>query len=88
MNITIDLPTLIDRAKRQSGVTFGQMANEMHVHQPRINEWRHNKGEPTSEQIAYMADKAKLPILDTLSALKPEWAHIWKKAAEQVTSLK
>lgn len=85
MIITIDLPTLIDRAKRQSGMTFGQMAHEMHIHQPRINEWRHNKGEPSSDQIAYMADKADLPILETVAALKPEWAHVWQKAAARAT---
>lgn len=87
MIIPINLSILIDMAKRESGMTFGTLANEMHIHQPRLNEWRHNKGEPSSDQIAYMADKAGLPILETVAALKPEWANVWTKAKQQVTSL-
>lgn len=87
MNISIDLPTLIDVAKRKSGLTFGQMAEEMHIHQPRLNEWRHHKGAPSSDQVAYLADKAGLPIIETVMAIKPEWAHVWSKAAENMHSL-
>ena len=85
MNISIDIPTLIDVAKRKSGLTFGQLAEEMHVHQPRLNEWRNHKGSPSSDQIAYMASKAGLPIIETVKALRPEWAHVWEKAKSETS---
>ena len=85
MNISIDIPTLIDVAKRKSGLTFGQLAEEMHVHQPRLNEWRQNKGAPSSDQIAYMASKAGLPIIETVKALRPEWAHVWEQAQSETS---
>ena len=85
MNISIDIPTLIDVAKRKSGLTFGQLAEEMHVHQPRLNEWRQHKGAPSSDQIAYMASKAGLPIIETVKALRPEWAHVWEQAKSETS---
>lgn len=83
MNISIDVPMLIAKAKQESGLTFGQMAEEMHRSRTRISEWLSAKAEPTSDDIAYLADKARLPIIDTVVALRPEWAHVWRKAVSQ-----
>lgn len=88
MEISINVPTLIDRAKRESGMTLGQMAKEMHKSQTRFSEWLSGKAEPGTDEIAYLADKAKLPILDTVQALKPTWAHIWARAAEQAKEVR
>jgi len=85
MNISIDIPMLIAKAKQESGMTYGQMAEEMHRSRTRISEWLTAKAEPTTDDIAYLADKAQLPIIETVAALKPEWAHVWKKAVSQVS---
>lgn len=87
MNISIDVPMLIARAKSESGLTLGQMAKEMHVSQPRLSEWIKGQASPSADQIAYLADKANLPILETIAALRPMWAEVWKKAAESVSTL-
>lgn len=87
MNISIDVPMLIAKAKQESGLTLGHMAKEMHVSQPRLSEWIKKQAEPSADQIAYLADKANLPILETIAALRPQWANIWKKAAESVSTL-
>lgn len=78
--LTIDTPALINKAKVESGMTYGQMAEEMHIKQARISEWIKAKASPTTDQIAYLATKARLPIIETVVALKPEWAHVWKNA--------
>lgn len=80
MQISIDQATLVAFAKAKSGMKLGEMAKEMHVHQTRLSEWQNNKGGPTTDQIAYLADKAGLPIIETIASLKPEWAHVWRKA--------
>lgn len=80
MQITIDQPTLIELAKRKSGMNQNDMAAELNISSPRISEWRKMKSEPTAEQIAYLAGKAELPIIETLIALQPRWAHVWEKA--------
>lgn len=80
MILTIDTPALINKAKVESGMTYGQMAEEMHIKQARISEWIKAKASPTTDQIAYLATKARLPIIETVVALKPEWAHVWKNA--------
>lgn len=87
LNISIDVPTLINKAKQNSGQNFGTMAAEMHIFQTRISEWLKGKGSPSTDQIAYLAEKADLPIVETVAALRPEWAHVWKRAAEQVQKL-
>ena len=82
LNISIDTPTLIDLAKRKSGMRLQDMADEMHISQPRISEWKSQKkgAEPSADQIAYLASKAGLPIIETLIALRPQWAHVWERA--------
>jgi transcriptional regulator with XRE-family HTH domain len=87
MNISINLPTLIDRAKRESGLTLGQMAKEMHKSQTRFSEWLAGKAEPGADEIAYLADKANLPIIETVQALRPTWSTVWGKALEQGRNL-
>ena len=86
MQISMDVPTLIDRAKRESGMTLGQMAKDLHKSQTRISEWLASKAEPSTDEIAYFADKAKLPIIETVIALKPQWTAVWKRAASQCHS--
>lgn len=87
MILTINVPMLVVRAKEQSGLKLGEMAKEMHVAPARLSEWMAERGNPSTDQIAWMADKADLPINETLAALRPEWAAVWKKAAAQITSL-
>ncbi len=82
MNITIDNRTLIDQAKYKSGLAFGEMAREIGVSQNRISEWRTGKSELGTDEVAYFADKAGLPILDTVMALRPKWAHVWAHAKD------
>lgn len=84
MQIAIDLPMLIERAKQVSGRSLKEMAAEMHISQSRISEWKKGKFLPDASEIAYFADKADLPILPTVVELErqlnPLYAAVWQKA--------
>lgn len=78
---------LIAKAKTTSGLKLGDMASEMHVAPARLSEWLKGSREPTADQIAYLADKAELPIIETVAAMRPEWAHVWKRASDKIRTL-
>ena len=83
MEISIDYRMLIERAKQRSGMTLAQMAEEMGVSKARVSEWRNGRFEPGVEEVAYFADKAEVPILETVMTLKPRMASVWRHAMEQ-----
>lgn len=87
MILTINIPMLVAKAKHESGMKLGDLAKEMHVAPARLSDWMAERGNPTTDQIAYMADKANMPIIETVAALRPEWAKVWGRAKSQIASL-
>lgn len=75
---------LITAAKKHSKLTFGQMAKELEVHQDRITEWKKGTFQPSAGVLAYFAEKAGLPVLETVAEIEeqfdPRFSHIWAKA--------
>lgn len=75
---------LIDLAKKHSGMTLGEMAKELGIRQERISEWKKGTFKPEAGELAYFAEKAELPILETVAEIEeqfdPRFAHIWAKA--------
>lgn len=84
MQISIDTPSLIDRAKRVSGLSYGEMAEQLGKSRARISEWISGKAEPSTDEIAYLAEKAGLPIIKTVAALKPAFAPLWLRAEAEI----
>lgn len=80
MNIT----DLINLAKKNSGMSLGQLANELSVRQARLSEWKSGERKPDANEIAFFADKAGLPVLETVAEIEeqfdPRFSHIWAKA--------
>lgn len=80
----MDTKTLIDLAKRNSGMSFGEMAAELGYAQQKISEWRKGSFEPSAGVLAYFAEKAGLPVLQTVAEIEeqfdPRFAPIWAKA--------
>lgn len=80
----MDVKTLIDLAKDRSGLTLGQLAAELGKNQNRISEWRTGKATPDVNELAYFADKAGLPVLETVAeleaSLSTRYAPIWQAA--------
>lgn len=75
---------LIDLAKKTSGISLGQMATELEVHQNRISEWKAGKRKPDAAEIAYFAEKAGLDVAMTLmevqKTLEPRFSEMWERA--------
>lgn len=86
LKISIDVPMLIDLAKRKSGLCLGQMANELRVSASRLSEWKGKKSEPSAEQVSYLAIQAGLPVMQTLATLQPESVELWRKIASSIIS--
>ena len=80
----MDTKTLIDLAKKNSGMSLGDMAKELGYHQAKITEWKKGTFEPSAGVLAYFAEKAGLPVLETVAQIEeqfdPRFAHIWAKA--------
>jgi DNA-binding XRE family transcriptional regulator len=78
------LDALIDQAKKKSGLTYGEMAAALGVRQDRITEWKSGKHQPRAGTIAYFADLAGLPVLETVAVIEGQFderlAPIWKRA--------
>lgn len=83
----MNLSSLIDTAGANVG-SLGILAQELGKSRSRISEWKSGKFRPDANEIAYLADKAGLPVIETLAEveaeLNPQYAAIWKKAVRQI----
>lgn len=88
MEIKITVESLIDHARANSGLSFGELAAQLDRNQTRISEWRKGKAKPDASEIAFFAEKAGFPILETVAELEaelhPKYAHIWKNAVSNM----
>jgi transcriptional regulator with XRE-family HTH domain len=79
---------LINRAKTESGMKLGDMANELHVTPSTITAWKKGDYKPSASEIAYLAEKARLSVLETLAEIeteqRPDLAAVWKRAVSQL----
>ena len=89
MNVQMTVAALLDRARDQSHMSFGDMAKELGRNQTRLSEWRAGKAKPEASEIAYFADKAGFKGVDLFEAvaeieqqLRPQYAHLWQRAIE------
>lgn len=75
---------LIDAAVKHSGQTQGEIAAELMVKPARLSEWKSGDRKPDANEIAFFAEKAGLPVLETLAEVEAEldarYSHIWAKA--------
>lgn len=80
----MNIRELIDLAKERSGMTLGQLADDLGKNQNRISEWRVGKATPDAGTIAYFANKAGLPVFETVAEIEAQLdkrhAPIWQAA--------
>jgi transcriptional regulator with XRE-family HTH domain len=85
----MEIKYLIDAAKEKSGQSLGELADEMHISQTRISEWKKGKYRPGASQIVFLAEKANLPAIKVLAEIEGEWepsmASYWQKAVTQLS---
>lgn len=79
----MDLPELLDAAKRRKG-SLKDIAADLGMHPNRLSDWRAGRLKPSASEIAYLAECAGLPVLETVadieSQLDSQHAGIWKRA--------
>ena len=79
----MDLPELLDAAKRRKG-SLKEIAADLGMHANRLSDWRAGRLKPSASEIAYLAECAGLPILETVadieSQLDSQHSGIWKRA--------
>ena len=84
----MNIKDLIDAAKNKSGMQLGQIAEEMHIPQAKLSEWKKGKYRPGASQIIYLAERAELPAIKILAEFEaethPELAGFWKRAVSEL----
>src|SRR3990167_9528647 len=80
----MQIATLIDMAKKRSGMTLGEMAAEIGISQNRITEWKKGQHQPPAGVLAFFAEKAGLNVAETVmeveKTLDPRFSQIWERA--------
>lgn len=83
----MDLAQLIDAAKNKKG-SLGAVAEGLGVHQARLSHWKSGKYKPDAHTIAYLAECAGLPVLETVAEieaqLEPRFESTWRKALRKL----
>jgi ribosome-binding protein aMBF1 (putative translation factor) len=84
----MDVKTLIDTATKTCSITKAQLAAEMGKAPARISDWSKGHWHPDANEIAYLADRAGLPVIETVAEIEatlyPQYAQLWKKAVSQL----
>ena len=81
----MDVRELIHRAKKAKG-SLGNVAKEIGIHQSILSEWKAGRRKPDANEIAYLAECAGLPVLETVAEVQANlsadsrYAPIWKAA--------
>lgn len=77
------LNDLIEQAAKNAG-TLKELASEMGKHQNRLTEWKKGTHKPDADEIAFLARKAGLPVIETVAeiqmSLDSRYAEIWREA--------
>ena len=77
------LTELIERAALNAG-SLKQLAEAMGKHQNRLTEWKKGTHKPDAHDIAFLARKAGLPVLETVAEIEAQlddrYASIWREA--------
>ena len=79
----LTLSELIDAAADESG-SRSALARDMNTRPQRINEWARGAAKPDAHDIAFLARKAGLPVLETVAEIEAQlderYASIWREA--------
>lgn len=83
----ITLFDLIDKAAEAEG-SQRALAAAMNKKPPRISEWKSGEAKPDAHEIAFLARKAGLPVLETVAEIEAQldsrYAEIWREALEKL----
>lgn len=79
----ITLFELIDKAAEEMG-SQRALAAAMNKKPPRLSEWKSGEAKPDAHEIAFLARKAGLPVLETVAEIEAQldsrYSEIWREA--------
>jgi transcriptional regulator with XRE-family HTH domain len=79
----ITLFELIDKAAEAMG-SQRALAAAMNKKPPRLSEWKSGEAKPDAHEIAFLARKAGLPVLETVAEIEAQldsrYSEIWREA--------
>lgn len=74
---------LIEQAAARAG-SHGELAKLLDRHQTRLSEWKKGKQKPDAHEVAFMAELAGLPVLETVADIEAQlddrYAAVWRNA--------
>ncbi|MEK8084892.1 transcriptional regulator [Aquabacterium sp. A3] len=77
------LTELIEQAAARAG-SHGELAKLLDRHQTRLSEWKKGKQKPDAHEVAFMAELAGLPVLETVAEIEAQlderYAAVWRSA--------
>ena len=83
----MNISELINRAKDAAG-SYEPIATGLKMNRNRLTDWKNGSRKPDVNEIAYLADIAGLPILETVAEVQKElsddYAELWEKAKEEI----
>ncbi|MEN9373024.1 MAG: hypothetical protein RIR79_576 [Pseudomonadota bacterium] len=83
------ISTLIDKAIEVRG-SRKDVAEGLKQDPQRLTDWKAGRRKPDANEIAYLAECAGLPVLETVAEVQAElndrYASIWRKALEGLKS--
>ena len=83
----MNIAELINRAKEHAG-GYEPIAEGLKMSKKRLSDWKGGSRKPDANEIAYLADIAGLPILETVAEVQKElsddYAELWEKAKEEI----
>ena len=82
--LEMNVKELIDAAVKNSGTGQSELAKELDLAPARISELKSGKRKADASEIAFFAEKAGLPVLQTVAQIQggfdPRFAPIWARA--------
>jgi transcriptional regulator with XRE-family HTH domain len=85
----MDVKTLIEQAAKKYG-TRAELARAMKKSPSRVSEWASGVQKPDAHEIAFMAECAGLPVLQTVAEIEAQlderYASIWREALGKLTA--
>ncbi|WP_145956423.1 helix-turn-helix domain-containing protein [Burkholderia pseudomallei] len=79
----MNISQLIDAAREKVG-SSATLAEGLGMHPNRLTDWKAGRRKPEASEIAYLAEQAELPVLETVAEIEGQlngrYAHIWKTA--------
>lgn len=85
----MNLNDLITLAADRTG-SLKELAAEMGKHQNRLSEWKRGAAKPDASEIAFLAERAGVPVLQKVAEIKQQldskYASIWREALGKLTA--